>query len=59
MAGRKVFHELPDPASPQAAMDALYDAFADWPKPEGPFCDRCFTQEDEARILQPTPPCAI
>lgn len=55
MAGPHPFHPLPEPVSPAEAMAALYAAFADWPKPRGPFCDRCFDPAAEARILQATP----
>lgn len=48
-----VFRPFPAPVAPREAMDALYEAFADIPRPEGPFCDRCFDIETERRVLKP------
>ena len=50
-----VLRPFPDWAEPGPALDALYAAFADWPRPTGPFCDQCFDDESTAAILRPVP----
>ncbi|GAB5375288.1 MAG: hypothetical protein AcusKO_17500 [Acuticoccus sp.] len=50
-----VSRPFPDWAEPGPALDALYAAFADWPLPAGPFCDRCFDDQSTAAILRPVP----
>lgn len=49
------FAPFPAPMGPDAALDALYAAFEDVPRPTNAFCEQCFSPEARELIVRAEP----